>query len=52
MDGFQRETTPFKPANPYAVSKQFAHQICVNYRNAYQLFISNVILFNHCIKTF
>jgi GDPmannose 4,6-dehydratase len=46
-DGFQRESTPFKPANPYAVSKQFAHQICVNYRNAYNLFISNGILFNH-----
>ncbi len=46
-DGFQRETTPFKPANPYAVAKQFAHQMCVNYRNAYNLFISNGILFNH-----
>lgn len=46
-DGFQRETTPFKPANPYAVSKLFAHQLCVNYRNAYKLFISNGILFNH-----
>ena len=41
-DGFQRETTPFKPANPYAVSKQFSHQMCVNYRNAYNLFISNI----------
>jgi GDPmannose 4,6-dehydratase len=46
-DGFQRETTPFIPANPYAVSKQFAHQMCVNYRNAYKLYISNGILFNH-----
>ena len=46
-DGFQRETTPFKPANPYAVAKQFSHQICVNYRNGYKLFISNGILFNH-----
>jgi len=46
-DGFQRETTPFSPANPYAVAKQFAHQICVNYRNGYKLFISNGILFNH-----
>jgi GDPmannose 4,6-dehydratase len=46
-DGFQRETTPFKPANPYAVAKQFAHQMCVNYRNAYKLYISNGILFNH-----
>jgi len=46
-DGFQRETTPFKPANPYAVAKVFAHNMCVNYRNAYNMFISNGILFNH-----
>lgn len=46
-DGFQRETTQLKPANPYAVSKVFAHNMCVNYRNAYNLFISNGILFNH-----
>jgi GDPmannose 4,6-dehydratase len=46
-DGFQRETTPFKPANPYAVAKVFSHNICVNYRNAYNLFVSNGILFNH-----
>jgi len=46
-DGFQRETTPFKPANPYAVAKVFAHQIGINYRNSYNLFISNGILFNH-----
>jgi len=46
-DGFQRETTPFKPANPYACAKQFSHNICVNYRNSYNLFISNGILFNH-----
>lgn len=46
-DGFQRETTIFKPANPYAVAKVFAHQICSNYRNAYKMYISNGILFNH-----
>jgi len=46
-DGFQRETTIFKPANPYAVAKVFAHQICSNYRNAYKMHISNGILFNH-----
>ena len=46
-DGFQRETTPFKPANPYAIAKVFSHQMCINYRNAYNLFISNGILFNH-----
>lgn len=46
-DGFQRETTPFKPANPYACAKVFAHQICINYRNSYNLYISNGILYNH-----
>lgn len=46
-DGFQRETTAFKPANPYACAKVFSHNICVNYRNSYDLFISNGILFNH-----
>lgn len=46
-DGYQRETTNFKPANPYAVAKVFAHNMCSNYRNAYKLFISNGILFNH-----
>ena len=46
-DGFQRETTPFSPANPYACAKAFAHNICKNYRNGYNLFVSNGILFNH-----
>jgi len=46
-DGFQRETTPFQPANPYACGKVFCYNICKNYRNAYNLFISNGILFNH-----
>jgi GDPmannose 4,6-dehydratase len=46
-DGFQRETTPFKPANPYACGKVFCYNICKNYRNSYNLFISNGILFNH-----
>lgn len=46
-DGFQRETTPFKPANPYACAKVFSHNICQNYRNSYNLFVSNGILFNH-----
>jgi GDPmannose 4,6-dehydratase len=46
-DGFQRETTSFKPANPYAVAKVFSHNMCTNYRNSYNLFISNGILFNH-----
>lgn len=46
-DGFQRESTPFKPANPYACAKVFAHNIVSNYRNSYKLFVSNGILFNH-----
>lgn len=47
LDGFQRESTPFRPANPYACAKAFAHNIVHNYRKAYKLFISNGILFNH-----
>jgi GDPmannose 4,6-dehydratase len=43
----QNEQTPFYPRNPYAVSKLAAHWYAVNYREAYQLFISNGILFNH-----
>jgi len=43
----QRETTPFHPRSPYAVSKVAAHWYATNYREAYGLFISNGILFNH-----
>jgi GDPmannose 4,6-dehydratase len=43
----QSETTPFYPRSPYAVSKVAAHWFAVNYREAYGLFISNGILFNH-----
>jgi len=46
-DGFQRETTPFKPISPYASSKLFAHNISSNYRENYKMFISNGILYNH-----
>lgn len=46
-DGFQRETTTMNPASPYACSKVFAYHISRNYRNAYDLFVSNGILFNH-----
>ena len=43
----QDENTPFYPRSPYAVSKLAAHWYAVNYREAYGLFISNGILFNH-----
>lgn len=43
----QSETTPFYPRSPYAVSKVAAHWYGVNYREAYGLFITNGILFNH-----
>ncbi|HYA41076.1 MAG TPA: GDP-mannose 4,6-dehydratase [Syntrophobacteraceae bacterium] len=43
----QRETTPFYPRSPYGVSKLFAYWITVNYREAYNLFACNGILFNH-----
>jgi GDPmannose 4,6-dehydratase len=43
----QRETTPFYPRSPYAAAKVYAHWISVNYREAYGLFVSNGILFNH-----
>jgi GDPmannose 4,6-dehydratase len=43
----QSETTPFYPRSPYAVAKMYAYWITVNYREAYQMFASNGILFNH-----
>jgi GDPmannose 4,6-dehydratase len=43
----QRETTPFYPRSPYAVAKLYAYWIVVNYREAYGIFASNGILFNH-----
>jgi GDPmannose 4,6-dehydratase len=46
-DGFQRETTPFIPISPYASSKLFAYNICNNYKENNNLFISNGILYNH-----
>ncbi len=43
----QSESTPFYPRSPYGVAKVLAHQICVNYREAYNMHISCGILFNH-----
>jgi GDPmannose 4,6-dehydratase len=43
----QSETTPFYPRSPYAVAKMYAYWITVNYREAYQMFACNGILFNH-----
>ena len=43
----QKETTPFYPRSPYAVAKLYAYWIVVNYREAYNMFACNGILFNH-----
>lgn len=43
----QTELTPFYPRSPYAVAKQFAYWILVNYREAYDMHLTNGILFNH-----
>jgi GDPmannose 4,6-dehydratase len=46
-DGFQRETTPMNPVSPYGCAKVFGYNISRNYRNSYNMFVSNGILFNH-----
>ncbi len=43
----QTESTPFYPRSPYAVSKLYAYWITVNYREAYDMYACNGILFNH-----
>jgi GDPmannose 4,6-dehydratase len=43
----QKETTPFYPRSPYAAAKLYGHWITVNYREAYNMFACNGILFNH-----
>lgn len=43
----QKESTPFYPRSPYAVAKLYAYWIVVNYREAYEMFAVNGILFNH-----
>ena len=46
-DGYQRETTPMNPTSPYGCAKVFGYNLVRNYRNSYDLFLSNGILFNH-----
>jgi GDPmannose 4,6-dehydratase len=46
-DGFQRETTSMVPVSPYGCTKVFGYNIVRNYRNAYNLYAANGILFNH-----
>jgi len=43
----QKETTPFYPRSPYAVAKLYGYWITVNYREAYNMYACNGILFNH-----
>ncbi|MDO9183602.1 MAG: GDP-mannose 4,6-dehydratase, partial [Bacteriovorax sp.] len=43
----QKETTPFYPRSPYAVAKMYGYWITVNYREAYDMYACNGILFNH-----
>ncbi len=47
QEPIQKETTPFYPRSPYAVAKLYAYWICVNYRESFNIFASNGILFNH-----
>ena len=46
-DGYQRETTPMHPTSPYGCTKVFGFNMTQHYRNAYDLFAVNGILFNH-----
>ncbi|MFC1894702.1 GDP-mannose 4,6-dehydratase, partial [Candidatus Dependentiae bacterium] len=43
----QKETTPFYPRSPYAAAKIYAYWVTINYREAYNIFACNGILFNH-----
>ena len=43
----QDEKTPFYPRSPYGIAKLYAHWITINYREAYNMFVCNGILFNH-----
>ena len=46
-DGYQRETTKMSPTSPYVCTKVFGYNMVQHYRNAYNLFATNGILFNH-----
>ena len=46
-DGYQRESTHMNPTSPYGCAKVFGYNLVKNYRNSYDLFLSNGILFNH-----
>ena len=46
-DGFQRESTPMAPVSPYGCAKVFSYNICNNYKNSYDMYVANGILFNH-----
>jgi len=47
LDGFQRETTPMMPVSPYACAKLLAYNLMRCYRESYDMFTTNGILFNH-----
>jgi len=47
LENPQKETTPFNPQSPYACAKVYSHYLVNNYRDAYDLFACNGILFNH-----
>lgn len=47
VDGYQDEKTPFHPRSPYGVSKVYAYWMTVNFRESYNMYTSNGILFNH-----
>lgn len=47
VDGFQRESTPMIPVSPYGISKLSAYNLTRHFRRAYNMYISNGILFNH-----
>jgi GDPmannose 4,6-dehydratase len=47
QEALQKETTPFYPRSPYACAKVYAHWLTINYRESYDLFACNGILFNH-----